>query len=67
MALPTSYHYDFHILFGLLHYKFDWTDITYSNADLDIADVDIKLQRNFDKSLLNVQFPAIKHWEIDAH
>ena len=25
------------------------------------------MSRSFDKSLINVKFPAIKHWEIDAN
>lgn len=66
MKLPQSYHYEFGLFFNLLQWKITWNDIEYSNVDLDIADVEIALTRSFDKSLLSVKFPAIKHWEIDA-
>jgi len=66
MKLPQSYHYEFGLFFNLLQWKITWTDIEYSNVDLDIADVEISLTRSFDKSLISVKFPAIKHWEIDG-
>jgi hypothetical protein len=49
-----------------LNWKVDWTNITYQNAKLDIADVKINLTRGYDLSLIAVDFPAIKKWEIDA-
>ena len=67
LSLPKTYHYEFALFFNLLQWKITWTDIEYSNVDLDIADVKINLSRNFDKSLVSVKFPAVKHWEIDAH
>ena len=66
LDLPKSYHYEFGLFFNLLQWKIDWTDIEYSNVDLDIADIEIELSRSFDKALMNVKFPAVKHWEIDA-
>lgn len=41
LDLPKSYHYEFGLFFNLLQWKIDWTDIEYSNVDLDIADVQI--------------------------
>lgn len=67
LNLPDHYHYEFGLFFNLLHWKIDWSNIEYSKVDLDIADVQIELTRSFDKSLMNVKFPAIKHWEIDAY
>ena len=61
---PSELHYEFGILFDMLHYKIDWTDIHYGPVDLDIADVRVWLHRNFGKALLKVRFPALKHWEI---
>ena len=66
LNLPQKYHYEFGLFFNLLRWKITWTDITYSNVDLDIADIKIQLTRSFDKALLSVKFPAVKHWEIDA-
>lgn len=67
LHLPEHYHYEFGLFFNLLKWKIDWTNIEYSKIDLDIADVQIDLTRSFDKSLMNVKFPAVKHWEIDAY
>jgi len=67
MKLPTSYHYDFSLFFGLLTWVVDWKNIKYTNADLDIQDISISLTRPvMDHSLLTVKFPALKHWEISA-
>lgn len=66
LDLPKQYHYEFGLFFNLLRWEITWTNIKYSNVDLDIADVKIQLTRSFDKALLSVKFPAVKHWEIDA-
>jgi hypothetical protein len=66
LDLPKTYHYEFGLFFNLLQWKITWTDIEWSNVDLDIADVKIQLTRSFDKALMSVKFPAVKHWEIDA-
>lgn len=63
---PEEFHYQFNLFFNLLQYKIHWTNITYTEADLDISDVKIDLTRGEDHSLMKVEFPAIKHWEISA-
>jgi hypothetical protein len=50
-----------------LQWTFDWKNIKYKQADLDIKDVSLQLVKNADKALVSFKFPAIKHWEIDAH
>ena len=65
--LPQEYHYEFGTFFDLVRWEFDWTDIKYSQADLDIKDVEIQMEQLVDVQVLKVKFPAIKHWEIDAH
>jgi hypothetical protein len=50
----------------ILTWKVDWTDITYKEVTLDVADVKFNLTRGYDKSLIKVDFPAIKQWEVDA-
>ena len=66
LQLPTEYHYEFGMFFDLLSWKVDWTDITYKDVQLDIKDVKFNLTRGFGLSLIKVDFPAIKQWEIDA-
>ncbi len=41
LDLPQTYHYEFGLFFNLLQWKITWTDIEWSNVDLDIADVKI--------------------------
>jgi hypothetical protein len=50
----------------ILTWKVTWTNITYEQATLDISDIKLQLTRGYDISLIKVDFPAIKHWEIDA-
>lgn len=66
MPLPNTYHYEFGLFFDLLSYAVDWTDITYSDIDLDVGDVKLELTRGYDLSLVKFDFPAVKKWEIDA-
>ena len=67
LDLPTEYHYEFGMFLDILTWKVHWTNITYKKVDLDIADVYINLTRGYDLSLIKVDFPAIKSWEIDAN
>lgn len=64
LDLPKEYHYNFTVFWQT--WTVDWTDIEYKHADLDIADIKIKLSNNF-YPMMTVDFPAIKSWEIDAN
>ena len=66
LQLPDSFHYELFPKLGAWGWIIDWTDITYSVVDLDIRDVKIELSRGYDLGLVKIDFPAIKHWEIDA-
>jgi hypothetical protein len=66
IKLPEEYHYEFGMFLDILTWKVDWTDITYTEVTLDVADVKFNLTRGYDVSLIKVDFPAIKKWEIDA-
>jgi hypothetical protein len=67
LPLPKTYHYEFGLFFDLLQWTFDWKNIKYQTADLDIKDVSLEIKQNADKNLISFKFPALKHWEIDAH
>jgi len=67
LKLPTEYSYEFGMFLDILSWKVDWTNITYSAVDLDVRDIKLNLTRGFDKGLLKFDFPAVKHWEIDAN
>ena len=75
LNLPKEYKYEFGMFPGMffdwLSYKIEWTDITYTTADLDIKDVKVRLSKATSmfstNSLIKVSFPAIKKWEIDAN
>lgn len=67
LQFPNHYHYDFGILFDLIEWQIDWTDITYTRAELNVGDTEINFEEYIDKHTLHVKFPAIKHWEINAH
>lgn len=55
------------MLFDWLSYKVEWTNITYTTADLDIKDVKVILSKGAGLSLIKVDFPALKKWEITAN
>ena len=63
---PKHFHYEILPKWGVLGWIIDWTDITYSDIDLDVEDVKIELTEGYDFPLMKVDFPAIKDWEIDA-
>ena len=51
MTFPDSLHYEFGTFFYLFKYTLDWTDIKFSEIDMDIKDVKIDLQNvHFDTS-----------------
>ena len=66
LPLPDKYHYEFGLFFDLLSYTVDWTNITYTDIDLDVSEVKLELTRGYDLSLIKFDFPAVKKWEIDA-
>lgn len=66
LNMPTEYHYEFGMFLDILTWKVDWTDISYKEVNLDVADVKLNFTRGYDLSLIKVDFPAIKAWEIDA-
>ena len=47
--LPHEYHNHFNIFFETFRMGLDWENITYSEVDLDIADVKLELKRQYDK------------------
>ena len=67
LDLPTEYHYSIGFLSDYLAAHVTWDDITYSQADLDIADVRLDLTRSYNTPLIKVDFPAIKNWVISAN
>jgi hypothetical protein len=66
LNLPTEYHYEFGLFLDILSYEVDWTNITYTDIDLDVEDIKLELTRGYDLSLIKFDFPAVKSWEIDA-
>lgn len=66
LNLPTEYHYEFGLFLDILSYQVDWTNITYSNIDLDVDDIKLEFTKNYEISLMKFDFPAVKSWEIDA-
>jgi hypothetical protein len=66
LKLPTEYHYEFGMFLDILTWKVDWSDISYKQVNLDVKDIKFNLTRGYDLSLIKVDFPAIKNWEIDA-
>lgn len=66
LELPKEYHYEYKSKI-LLDWIIDWTDIKYSEIDLDMSKVTFELTQLNDKGLLKFDFPALKHWEITAN
>lgn len=64
--LPKQYHYEFGLFFNLLQWKIDWKDVNYTQAEFNIADVKVDLTRHNGLPSVSFEFPAIKHWEINA-
>jgi hypothetical protein len=67
LNLPKEYKFDFDLFFEWFAWHFVWTNIEYSEAQLDIADIKLRFSHRFDKRLIKFDFPAIKEWEIKAH
>lgn len=66
IEMPETLHYEFGFFFNLLNWKIDWTDIVSKKPDLDIKDIKLNFTKKYDFSLVKLDFPAIKEWEIDA-
>jgi len=66
MGLPTEYEFEFGLFFKFLTWTFTFTDITYTHPDLEIAKVKVLFTNGFDRPLLKIDFPAIKHLEINT-
>ena len=43
--LPHEYHNKFNLFFDSFRMSLDWNNITYSDVDLDIADIQLELKR----------------------
>ena len=67
MNFPSEYHYHFSTFFDMIAWEFDWNNIKYSHAELDIADTVVAFEDHIDQHVLRVRFPAVKHWEISAN
>ena len=76
LDLPTEYNYTFGVQSGiftdLLTWKFEWTNITYSNntnakASFDFNKVKLFMSNIAGKSLIKVDFPAVEQYSISAH
>ena len=66
MDLPKEYEYKFGFLTEWLTWSFKWHNIKYSDASFDFKDVKLILNREYDKQMLKIDFPALKKWEISA-
>lgn len=74
LALPETASWELKILIEALSYHFEWTNIQYSQFDLDVQDtiVDVvTLEPDFwhkqPRHLLHIEFPMVRHFEISAH
>ena len=51
----------------MLHIHFEWSEINYNKAKFDIHDTQISfVTLEDDKNALEVKFPALEYWQIDA-
>lgn len=55
------------LLFGLLKYHFEFTNIHYKEPTLDLKNTKIDFTDIFHHPMLKVHFPAIKKWHIIFH
>jgi hypothetical protein len=67
LNLPKSYNFTFDLFFDGLIWNYQWTDITYSNAKLDIQDIRFTFSNSQGINLIRADFPVLKEWEISAH
>jgi len=44
LDLPSEYSYNFSVLFGLLNWQVDWSDIQYDLGVFDIRDCEFEMQ-----------------------
>lgn len=68
VKLPTELEYRFDSGIGLLDWHFRWTNIQYSQPQLDILDcqVNFTTNKNWNVPEVKIDFPAIESWEITA-
>ena len=65
--LPSDYEWTLNFLFNMFHIHFKWSKISYSAAEFDIHDTRISfVTLEDDQNALEVKFPALEHWQIDA-
>jgi hypothetical protein len=70
LQLPTEYEQTFELLWGLIKFDYEWTNVAYVTPRLDIADVDIELMKYEEfgnASTIKLYFPMIEYWEMSAH
>lgn len=66
LHLPEEMDYEFDMMWDALEWDIHWREITSTPIDLDVKDIKALLTRGHDLSLIKVDLPAVKHWEIDA-
>lgn len=59
--------FDMSMLFGLLNYHFEFTNIHYEQPTLDLKDTKIKFMDVFHRPMMRVKFPGIKSWKLQMH
>jgi len=64
---PREYEFDFGLYVDFLTWHFKWSNIQYTQAQLDIQDVKVLVTRGYDRGLLKVDLPLLENWEITAH
>lgn len=67
MDLPSEYSYHVDMFFKLFNWDIKWSDISYTNANLDIKDIQVKFVRPHDRQIIDFKFPALKSWKINAN
>lgn len=59
--------WDMSVLFGLLKYHFEFTNIHYKQPVMDFENTHFKFTDLFHRPMLKVKFPTLKHWKIAFH
>ena len=68
LRLPSEYGFDLETLFSFWKIRVQWSDIKYTQAQLDIQDVKFRIKRDASGyHWLYVDLPVMKHWELTAH
>jgi hypothetical protein len=58
--------WDVNMLFGMLKYHIDFFDIRYKEPSLDLKNTKIHFTDMFNRPMLKVKFPGVKHWMIKS-